>query len=132
MKSYTKINALNTERNLKLYNIINKTTMKTINFELSKRLNELWLLNNIETEYKLWEYWVFVITWFEPIVWPKLYKTLTLEEAIEFLPNWISMQKDWWDYIYYYVDYIWNFVSSNHIEAIEKMIEYLLDNKLLW
>ncbi len=29
--------------------------MKTINIKLSKKLNELWLLNNIETEY--WYYY---------------------------------------------------------------------------
>lgn len=112
--------------------------MKTINFELSKRLNDLWLLDNIETEWKIqllptkiwnkWNKWRLVKNW----NWKwKIYKTLTLEEAIEFLPNWISMQKDWGEYIYYYFDYIWNFSSKNHIEVIEKLLEYLLDNDLL-
>jgi len=52
------------------YNII---FMKTINFQLSKILNDLWLLDNIETEWKIqllptknwnkWNKWRLVKNW---------------------------------------------------------------------
>lgn len=109
--------------------------MKTINFELSKRLNDLWLLDNIETKTMLvddrYSNWFF--NW-------KYYKTLTLEEAIEFIlknvkvefRNMISLQiffrKDW---IHYCIDWIWEWIWESQIEAIEKILEYLLDNNLL-
>lgn len=79
------------------------------------------------------------------------YKTLTLEEAIELLPEtffveWIRM---WW---YIFPEYIWEFTQKykmsvceywTHnqyelfnwvtlLQAIEKMLEYLIDNDLLW
>lgn len=62
--------------------------MKTISLKLSKRLNELWLLDDVETEY------LYVYEYLEKNKWeivkscdfcslnPTI-KTLTLEEAIE-------------------------------------------------
>lgn len=66
--------------------------MKTINFELSKRLSDLWLLDNIETEYfytkrDIW-FWNIdydIIEWryFNIEDWD--IKTLTLEELPKFI-----------------------------------------------
>ena len=123
---------------------------KVLKFELSKRLNYLWLLDNIETEYWFTETWKF-------FPWECIYKTLTLEEAIEFLikqkitfidiimpitnghyhtinsiryfNNWKLWEiftrgdEDW----YTDVEIYW----KTFIEAIEKMLDYLLDNNLL-
>ena len=125
--------------------------IKTINLELSKRLNELWLLDNIETEY----FWVktvhgewIIVYWDgeEPISVEEV-KTLTLEEAIEFLPEWLFIRDDFkylltiqrtntkkWRVIYEHInqiDIFWDQVEDTLLEAIEKMIEYLLDNNLL-
>lgn len=69
---------------------------KTINFELSKRLNEAWLLDeDIQASYyyqllpnKKNNWWLkekLVKNW----NWKwRIYKTLTIEEAINFLPEW--------------------------------------------
>lgn len=117
---------------------------KTINFELSKKLNDLWLLDRINTEHYLMEniFWDYVL-WTEinqSTFYPKWkkYKTLTLEEAIEFLVNkwsrlWIMM------YEYPKIKWVWkNIVNPfdvisyiSDIKNIEKMIEYLIDNNLL-
>lgn len=63
-----------------------------------------------------------------------IYKTLQLEEAIELLPLWIHIciveykGKKWYEV---------NtnrkcFISNNLMELLEKMLEYLIDNDLLW
>lgn len=127
--------------------------MKTINFELSKQLNEKWLLDDRETEYvyeknrenerNLFENNADDIFMYETI------KTLTLEEAIEFLPPYIYTDtfefltmwrnKEVWKISYYgkydltsldilYEDFSW----VTLLIAIEKMIKYLLKNDLLW
>ena len=73
------------------------------------------------------------------------YKTLTLEEAIELLP---SVKYDgWFEYSltitksedYYWINYdkfevglYETIYEKTLLEAIEKMLEYLLDNELLW
>ena len=113
--------------------------IKTINFELSKRLTEWGYLDNIETEYEMNDYWKIVI-------WESDYKTLTLEEAIEVLPNNFSLDNYWYHlqmgkkYIWYFKNVTYCLNSKNPIqeftwntllEAIEKMLEYLLDNNLL-
>lgn len=157
---------------------------KTINFELSKRLNDLWLLDDIETEYWYNKHW-----YLNEYIWKTCdippensydsewhtycdcckrdlerclnysrdkydkiskwlpYKTLTLEEVIEFLPQSI---KNYTLEIYKCINWNFNIVYVNNqtkediivdrlcmfhwplIWAIEKMIEYLLDNNLLW
>ena len=124
--------------------------MKTINFELSKRLNDLWLLDNIETEYIYRESinpelyicsTVFITDWilYDTDMSYNDYKTLTLEEAIEFL-------KQFWELKIILTNYrcniylIWNKLikwenihisTDTNLEAIEKMLEYLLNNNLL-
>jgi len=131
--------------------------MKTINFELSKRLNDLWLLDNIETEFKYYKMWDTYISLHESEFyksdWDNI-KTLTLEKAIEFLPWKINMPKyhRWylWDDVlcilaiepkddHIEVKYnhwnMWTYIWQSWktpLEAIEKMIEYLLDNNLIW
>ena len=135
--------------------------MKTISLELCKKLSEAWVLDGVETEYiwcddtgydfaiyknedKFWKENNQLIWW--PI------KTLTLEEAIEILPDTISK----WANPYnlrirkatpwlgsYKIDYsLWGHYKEflieidlwywkTLLEAIEKMLEYLLDNNLL-
>lgn len=119
---------------------------KCINFELSKKLNELWLLDNIDTEYWYWHSWaIFTMYQLETStrerakdVW---IKTLTLEEAIEFLPKHINLW-EWLaplNYNFYYktIQYIWPryiyFTNSwkTLLEAIENLILDLLENNLL-
>ena len=109
--------------------------MKTINFELSKRLNDLWLLDDIETEY-FYRTWDNVLYNWNPWDWPNWIKTLTLEEAIEFLPDWYMVLKNNWKFIIENLnDYINPLYKWKHfntlLEAIEDRIEYLLDNNLL-
>ena len=148
--------------------------MKTINFELSQRLSELWLLDDIETQYCYFE-WKY-IAWdnkeyisdklqLTPYFnWIKKYisneykldyddyniiivKTLTLEERLEFLPQYINeymleIYKCWsWSWN---VCYINNYPNDNIItdrlcmynwtiiSAVEQLLKYLLDNKLIW
>lgn len=117
---------------------------KVLNFELSKRLNDLWLLDDIETEYVIeiwtvivWEYKYaidkkdcFCVSWY--------YKTLTLEEAIEFLPfiekSALEIKKHQKYYSIWYplISQKINFVHWNTLLiTIERLIEYLLDNNLL-
>lgn len=72
-------------------------------------------------------------------------KTLTLEEAIELLPEelyikWIQhiftvTKWDWFYWVNYDEDGFWAFETIQEktlLEAIEKMLEYLIDNDLLW
>jgi hypothetical protein len=126
--------------------------MKTLSPKLSKRLNDLWLLDDIETEYRITETGIIEnnYTWIMKNF--ENYKTLTLEEAIEFLYN----NKIQFNYILCWVNYKhnitevlfnkkmieieddewWIFVTSFYsnislLEVIEQMIEYLLDNNLL-
>ena len=125
---------------------------KYINFELSKKLNDLGLLDNIETKYWIWQVWwvctKLELEYLNP--WYKAnecwYKTLTLKEAIMFLPKTYSDNEDYWykliitynnnNWIVMYWDieeHTWVFQSwASLIEVIEKMIIFLLDNKLLW
>lgn len=116
--------------------------MKTINFKLSERLNEKWLLDNRDTEYVYHKSWTRKENIFEnknhlEINW--FIKTLTFEEAIEFLPLIDNSVLDfaklknkyriWYPLISEKINFIhWKTL----LEAIEKMIEYLLDNDLLW
>lgn len=160
--------------------------MEYIKFELAKKLNELWLLDNIDTEFVYNDYWTiyfaddikFVDTrkecnkihncepyyifhnansyaiqnqkneWF-------IYKTLTTEEALEFLPDnivwvyWalfnlvIDKNRDWYlidykNYKHWYWHIKWGKYFKNNntrlplIEAIEQIIENLIDNNLIW
>ncbi len=77
------------------------------------------------------------------------YRTLTLEEAIELLPDFIkdkdlrdgyvSIWKMDWEYDIKYSYWVWEdeetiveFIWKTLLEAIEKMLEYLINNNLLW
>ena len=119
---------------------------KTISFELSKRLDELWLLRDIETEY---EYLLILKHENSPIE-PSLYettkkqyvcttadvkyfkgwfKTLTTDESnkiIKFntLPEYVRNH-----IITLYIQWFNNWKTL--LEAKEKMITYLLDNNLI-
>lgn len=64
-------------------------------------------------------------------------KTLTLEEAIELFPECIaedyhifrmSDNSWWWIKFSFWDIFIWKTL----LEAVEKMLEYLIDNDLLW
>lgn len=123
--------------------------MKTINFELSKRLNELLLLDDIETEnwYFNWDLnWLFKNKFIPDKSHWEVIKTLTLEEALEFLPliiifkekisEQIQIRKNSdnnWTIRYYSFDELILWTKwKTLLEAIEKMITYLLDNNLLY
>ena len=119
--------------------------MKTISFELAKRLAPY--IENIDTEYKIDENWNIyndiqneLCDAFDNIHrYRKLYKTLTLEEAIDFILNKnLSIEffnRDWerwcwennWDWTYIK----WPFIWKTPLDAVEKKLEYLLDNNLL-
>lgn len=130
---------------------------KTLSLETSKLLQEKWLLDEIETEYVWVINWDIITTstsktikelYAHPLVeipeWFTTYKTLTLEEAIEFLPRiindkWIYITK--WIMEKYCMAYVDNDMEQDDIdnwtdwktllEATEKMINYLLTNNLL-
>lgn len=109
---------------------------KTINLELSKRLAPY--LENIKTSETIFIWWK---------RWEDFIKTLTLEEAIDFLPFKIIL----WNGKYfleiqkrkdkYFIEYVDNRVEKylsdrdfswkSILEWAEKMLEYLLDNNLL-
>jgi len=113
--------------------------MKTISLELSKKLAPY--LEWVETEY-IWVH----IQWCDSIIksdnWLDEYKyickTLTLEEAIEFLWNinirweqlWIYKKSNWNWIIYYWFGNVYEWETL--LEAVEKMLEYLLTENLLW
>lgn len=119
--------------------------MKTVNFEISKRLNELWLLDNIETGYSYRKDLIdripnkyFVLKWYMEDAWD--IKTLTLEESIEFIPYSLLIEnrkykdEQWITRINSYTiqtDYYLTWNKKQLIFAIEEMISYLLDNNLL-
>lgn len=121
--------------------------MKTINLELSKKLQEH--LKDIETEY-YYEAWLrgkyFLEEWissFDKDNWD--IKTLTLEEAIEFLPETIilndheevelSLYKRWVSYDYFWFEEYGSLKffedEASLLQAIEKMLEWLLNNNYL-
>lgn len=109
---------------------------KVLKLELAKRLNDLGLLDDIETEYiftkrDIW-FWNIdydIIEWkyFKLNDWD--IKTLTLEEAkkimkLDTLPEYAR------NYITtLYIQWFNNWKTL--LEAIEKMLEYLIDNNLL-
>jgi hypothetical protein len=123
--------------------------MKTISFELSKRLNDLWLLENIKTKFYIhklvndeivvddteWHKYITHCGELEKVAYKEgymNYKTLTLEEACKFLvrlddvtPIDIYFNKIWFikpSKIFHFLEDLLN---------VEKLIEYLLDNNLL-
>lgn len=116
--------------------------MKTINLELSKRLAHY--LENINVKY-FYEDWFIIYKWWVDIknykkLW--LIKTLTLEEVIEVLPKYIFIYNK---YAHPYIDILnntiyywyWAIIGFGEkwetlLQAAEKILEYLLDNNLLW
>lgn len=123
---------------------------KTISFDLSKRLDELWLLRDVETEYvfqewiksTIWKWtiifswdWIFKIKSIKELHkwWYIFYKTLTTDEAIEFLPEWFWLKKIDWRYLFlFYRKCEYRVWEENLINWIENFIKFLLDNKLIW
>jgi len=110
--------------------------MKTISFKLSKKL--IPYLENIDTEY-YYEDWFVIEKWCVDLknyksLW--IIKTLTFEEAINFilfhLTNEDSLQL-WNNYICFFIKWklILDLSKLTLSQAIEKLLEYLLDNKLL-
>lgn len=111
--------------------------MKTINITLSKKL--IPYLKNIDTKF-YYEDWFIIHKWWVDIknykkLW--LIKTLTLEEAIEFILKKIGVEDSlqlWNNYIWFFIKWELVLELSNFslLQAIEKILEYLLDNKKLW
>jgi len=119
------------------------TMTKVISLKLAKRLAPY--LENVETEnwYFNWDLnWLFKWRFVPEHDHWEIIKTLTLEEAIEFLKQrrinlclTIKHNNEYWkDYNLelFSFDRWLNVEWDTQIEAIEKMIEYLLDNNLLW
>jgi len=129
--------------------------MKTISLKLSVLINEKWVLDNIETEYYFRPNWDidYLVNWYDiktdhPNY--KIMKTLTLEEAIDLLPEEVWYLKYrlhitkhmkinkyiLWKYqvkYYYWIDRTLKRVFWNTLlEAIESMILFLLNKNLLW
>lgn len=115
--------------------------MKTINFEISKRLNDLWLLD-FETEF------VFDYVDFENKYYlantktfttrtEKYIKTLTLEEAIEFLSDFFDWEihkgpsRQWGVEWVKEKSFIKSIRWKTLLEAIEEMLERSINNWLL-
>ena len=129
--------------------------MKTLKLSTAKRLQEH--LKDVEVEYyyatAVWKSAILVqSTTHRRMVNRKLvktcfYKTLTLEEAIDFLPRFVNWwyltltciwksKKKWW--VIFYKDYRTNLLTVKDIFwetpliAIEKAINGLLDNNLIY
>jgi len=117
---------------------------KVLSLETSKKLAPY--LENVEAEniYRIEDKTgrTFITYWnlFDTYIGYKDYKALTLEEAVEFLPTSINghnqemfkMEKNqyWNEYMFCY----WNFINMQWktlLEAIEKMINQIIDNDLL-
>lgn len=131
---------------------------KVLSLETCKRLQDRWLLDDIETEY------LYIYEFLEPnkyeIIKTDGYCTLNpiikapnLEEAIELLPKKLEFEnipvyleifpyKNLWCICYRYDKTIFDLLNDNQecqvwlwktlLEAVEKMINYLLDNNLIW
>ncbi len=116
--------------------------MKTLSFETSKRLDKLWLLKDIETDFHWWfqSHWAweeqvwdlyFSIGWLNEAI---VYKTLTLEEAIEFI--WKNMCEvrllypNGWQWLLQ-LQFWQEFKSDSVMWCYEQFLVYLLDNNLL-
>lgn len=126
---------------------------ETINFKLAKRLNDEGLLEGVETKYYYDDKFLIKKEMVDLKNYKQLWliKTLTLSEAIEFLPahikqyklrwtKWDEANPYWpriWYSVYYVCEYNWKILDSYFtwktlLEAISNMIEYLLNNNLLW
>lgn len=120
--------------------------MKTISLEISKRLAPY--LKNINTnkyyallKWKKRSYYISSLWIFNKEIWD--IKTLTLEEAIDFIKNFSTQITFWFNdkFTNWLFNYIflklnnWTNVRINYkwniIIWIEKMLEYLLDNNLI-
>ena len=150
--------------------------MKTINLELSKRLapylkdtayviSDNWTIytsyeiNIIDTEdknsamYWKWKSYRIFNNKVHPVClssdkhYSKIYKTLTLEEAIEFIAKQTTefilhykkskIIKNSYNYIFREIlkDWSWWMCLASwdtYLESVEEMLEFLLDNNLLW
>ena len=109
--------------------------MKTINFELSKKLYEKWLLKFKQYEYSRFfrvdDEWnslaVCKNSYNEFLEEYKEYPTMALEEAIKFLPReilWWELQMNKTCIWYEWAKTIWllKFCWKTLLEAIEKML----------
>ena len=111
--------------------------IKTINIKLSNRLASY--LENVKTKYYL-EDWFLINEWWVDLknyknLW--LIKTLTFEEAIEFILSSLTNEDSLQLWNKYFCVFIkWNLVLNlsnlSLLQAIEKTLTYLLDNNLLW
>jgi len=118
--------------------------MKTINLSLSKRLNDEWYLEGVETEYfyrycsynKIYEItkcgWEkeirdrYLNYWFR---WDDI-KTLTANEIDKFIYRFKNEKIK--KYIIWKYQWIKYDLEKMDIEFYTEMLEYLLNNNLLW
>ncbi len=103
--------------------------MHHLSFETSKRLDKLWLLKDIKTEFWYWVNWG---NWEYKIKKRDIvYKTLTLEEAIEFI--WKNMCEvrllypNGWQWLLQ-LQFWQEFKSDSVMWCYEQFLVYLLDN----
>ncbi len=117
--------------------------IKTINIELSKKLEPY--LENIETEYRYRIYKYNKTRKTIRLVKNKLpwdiipwdIKTLKIEEAIEFILSSLTDEDSlqlWNNYICVFIKWelVLNLSNLSLLQAMEKILEYLFDNDLLW
>lgn len=126
--------------------------MNTINFKLSKKLKEQSILFDVDTIYYFYKWKLEYSNNHKNYTFEErenLYKTLTLEEAIEFLPIkidnyylvlWKNDNWYWGNYLLKDEDNLYILDKSllinicnkaTLLEVIEQLLEYLLDNNLL-
>ena len=111
--------------------------IKTINIELSKKLEPY--LENIETEYRYRIYKYSKTGKTVGLVKNKLpwdIKTLKIEEAIEFILSSLTDEDSlqlWNNYICVFIKWelVLNLSNLSLLQAMEKILEYLFDNNLL-
>lgn len=115
--------------------------MKVLNFNLSKILNDLWLLNSIDTEFKYYKngYWYVLLHQSEFYANEgDCVKTLTIEETISFLKDKVNSKNGYQDIWNAYLSTLYKWWSNIDIcfefcdiNKLEKIIEYLSNEKLL-
>ncbi len=118
--------------------------MKTLSLETCKRLQEAGIKIKTEKWYPEYCDWEDArpCNMFDLDNWDFYIPAPNLEEAIELLPysikdwewfsHYLQMQKTHLWYKYCYNDCEIFLYYKFNIEAVEKMINYLLDNNLLW
>ena len=103
---------------------------KTISLEASKELQDV-MPDKTKYAYRNSPSRVMNFKWYTPFIedWCEAYKTLTLTEAIDMLPNWtIIIRGTYW---YRCENFMASFCWKTLLEAVEKMLLHLHKKWLL-